>query len=185
MILINETEDIKETQFSKVVMELSARDALKSLKAQKIQGCCFQKRMADFFIICATRGYSNNVLPKLLTTNSKEKYDAFNISPETVKKKTRSLVDRQDFWNLFRVMAYANNVSKSGNDKESENWQTAHEIIVDGAACTRLVEKFFKSGFTSPINDSFEDLLNNEIPDDIIMQELSLEIDLEEEEEQM
>ncbi len=184
MIIINETQDIKETQFSKVVMELSAREALKSLKAQKIQGCCFKRRIADFFIICASRGFKNNVLPKLLTKNSKEKFDAFNISPETVKSKTRSLVDRQDFWNLFRVMAYANNIQKAGNNKEGEKWQKAHEIIVDGATCTRHAEEYFKGGFTSPINDSFEDLLNNEIPDDIIVQELSIELEFEEEEEE-
>ena len=161
-------------------MEISARDVLKSIKAQKIQGCCFKKRMADFFIICASRGFKNNVLPKLLTKNSKEKYDAFNISPETIKSKTRSLVDRQDFWNLFRIMAYAKNLKKAGNNKEGEKWQTAHEIIVDGSACTRLAEEYFKGGFTSPLNDSFEALLNNEIPDDKIMDELSIELELEE-----
>ncbi|KKL12131.1 hypothetical protein LCGC14_2538850, partial [marine sediment metagenome] len=62
-------------------MERDPKELFNDIKKEKIiEGCCFKKRIADFFLLGATRAFSKNLLPKLLTTKKKEKSNIFNIS---------------------------------------------------------------------------------------------------------
>jgi len=175
--------EYNESQFSKVQIEDGPSGTYKDIKNQELPGCCFKGRIADFFLIGLGRACLNNVLPKLLTKDKKKKSDAFNISPEIKGAKVRSLVDREEFWNLFRVIAYAYNINQAGSDKNNENWKTSHHIITNGSYCTKIAEEYFKGGWTSPSGGSFKELVEKEILDDLIIQELQLYLEIEEDEE--
>lgn len=149
------------------------RDTFNEIKRSKIkEGCCFKKRIADFFLIGVTRAISKKILPKQL--DKKQEYDAFNISPVDTGNKTRTLSDKKDFWNLFKVIAFTHNIIDAGMDKENKSWKESHHIIIDGQVCTRIVEEYFKGGWSSPFNDNFYKLISSDFPDDKIIEELGI-----------
>ena len=173
MIKISYSNEYKETQFSRVQMEQAPRGLFNDIKKEKIiEGCCIKKRIADFFLIGATRAFNKNLLPKLLTTKKKEKSYVFNISETDPGSKTRTLTDKGEFWNIFRIMAYASKIRDAGQNKESQDWKESHNIVVDGAACTRIAEEYFKGGWSTPISDSFQNLVSSEYPDDLIIEDI-------------
>ncbi len=179
-----EEEIYKETLYSKVQIENQSTLIWKTIKDQKLQGCCFKKRVADFFLIGMARAYASNVLPKLLIKDDKKKSDAFNIALEVKGSKRRSLVDREEFWNLFRVLAYSHQINQAGNNRDSKKWKESHFLLTNGQYCTRLAEEYFKGGWTTPVDDSFHQIVEREIPDDNIMEELLPYLVLEEDEEE-
>lgn len=176
------SEEYKDTKFSRVQMEREPKEVFNTIKKEKItEGCCFKKRAADFFLIGATRAFHKNLLPKKLTTKSKEKSYVFNISETEPGSKTRTLIDKKEFWNIFRVMAYASKIRDAGNNKDSLEWKESHNILIDGAACTKIAEEYFKGGWTTPISGNFKNLASSDYPDDLIIEELNLkEEDLDE-----
>ncbi len=175
VIKISNSNEYKETQFSRVQMEQYSRELFNIIKKEKIiDGCCFKKRVADFFLIGATRAFHKNLLPKLLTTKKKEKSYIFNISETDPGSKTRTLTDKGEFWNIFRIMAYVSKIRDAGQNKESLEWRESHNIIVDSAACTRMAEEYFKGGWSTPVSDSFQNLVSSEYPDDLLIEDLDL-----------
>ncbi|KKL11447.1 hypothetical protein LCGC14_2545740 [marine sediment metagenome] len=175
VIKISKNDDYKETQFSRVQMERVSRELFNIIKKEKIiEGCCFKKRVADFFLIGATRAFNKNLLPKLLTTKKKEKSYIFNISKSDPGSKTRTLTDKAEFWNIFRIMTYASSIRDAGQNKESLEWKESHNIIVDAAACTKMAEEFFKGGWSTPVSGNFQNLASSDYPDDLIIEDLDL-----------
>lgn len=175
MIKISYNKEHRETKFSRVQMERDPKELFNDIKKEKIiEGCCFKKRIADFFLLGATRAFSKNLLPKLLTTKKKEKSNIFNISETDPGSKTRTLTDKGEFWNIFRIMAYASKIRDVGKNKENPEWKESHHIIVDSAACTRIAEEYFKGGWATPVSDSFQKLTSSDYPDDSIIEDLDL-----------
>lgn len=163
----------EDTQFGGVRIEIKQRTFYETFKKQVFnEGCSFKKRIADFFQIGACRAYFENVRPKKLTTDNKQKPRVFNISPVDSGKKTTTLQDKEDFWNIFRIIAFATKIKEAKSNKESEEWKKSHEVVIKGTECTRIVEELFKGGWTSPMDNSFKNLAENQSPDDILCSEL-------------
>lgn len=174
MFMKDISKKFEETQFSKVRLEFSVRNTFNTVKDQDMkEGCCFKKRIADLFLIGVSKAFSNNVLKKILS--KKDSYDAFNISPkETSDKKIRTLADKDKFWRLFQLIAYAHNIIDAGTNKDSEEWKKSHYVITDGTNCTRIVEEYFKGGWLNPSYDSYFKLISSDFPDDKIIEELGI-----------
>ncbi len=168
-------EEINETKFGSVRMDLDQRSYYHSIKKEEFKdGCCFQNRIADYFLIGICRAYFKDVLRKPLPSKSEKKPRIFNIEPTDSGKKTRTLKNKKDFWNIFRIIAYATKIKEAGNDIETKEWKSSHKILIDSAKCTEIVEELFNGGWTMPNQDSFKDLLNKQLPDDKICEELGL-----------
>ena len=171
------TEDeINETQFGGVRVEIPVRTAFNAMKKLKFEeGCAVlsnKKRIADYFLMGICRAYYKEVLPKKLIEKKKDKPNVFNISPVDSGEKKRTLTDKADFWNIFRIIAYVKNIKDAGNDKDSDQWQNSHNILMNGTECTRIVQELFKGGWSLPLDDSYKDFSNSQNPDDIICDDL-------------
>jgi len=170
---MTENEDIRKTQFSSVYIEKEQWELYNKLKEESFdEGCCFKKRIADFFLFGACRAYFQKAFSKKLTKDKDLIHNAFNISPVDSGKKTRTLVDKEDFWNIFRVIAYANKIKETQSKKGSKEWEESHNILINGTECTRIAEDLFKGGSTFPFNDDFMNLASSDFPDDKICEDL-------------
>ncbi len=171
--MVKITEKIKPnyTNFGGVDLEEETRSIHNTLKKEKIKGTSFRNRIADFFLMGLARAVNNSVL---LTNLSNKKKNAFNIETRDDTTKVRSLKDKKVFWNYFRLVAYSDAIRNAGSNESTENWKKSHYIIADSKKCTRIAEKFFKGGWTSPQGSSFKELVvSDDLSDDIIITELS------------
>jgi len=170
LIQLSEEDNLKKTQFSGVKLDEDEWETFKNLKEMVFEeGCCFKKRSADAFLIGVCRAYFKNVFSKSLTNEAR---NIFYISPVDSGKKTTTLVDKEDFWNYFRLIAYATKIKEAGKNKESSKWKDSHNVIIRGTECTKISEEFFKGGWSLPLDGNFENLMNSDFPDDEICEDL-------------
>ena len=171
VVYIIEKRKPNYTNFGRVEIEEEPHSIYNTLSKEKTKGCSFKNRIADFFMMGLARAVNNSVL---LTKLSKNKKNAFNIETRDDKTKTRTLKDKEEFWNYFKLVAYSDAIRNAGSNEITENWKSSHYIIADSQKCTRIAEKFFKGGWTSPQGSSFKELVeSDDFSDDIIIAELS------------
>lgn len=166
------------TNFRQINVEKEVRDAYQRINSQD-QGF-YRKRIADFFLVGASRSFNLNLRPLKLTKNKKLKFPVFNISTHDPGPKRRTLVDKEKFWRYFRVLAYAYNIKNAGTDENTNEWKESHHVIIDGSKCCAIAEHFFKGGWNNPPDTCFSTLIDRDYPDDEIYHELDLTLEDEE-----
>ncbi|MHA1756132.1 MAG: hypothetical protein ACTSVV_05130 [Promethearchaeota archaeon] len=161
-------------------MEHESKETFEDIKNSQFKdGCCFKKRIADFFLIGVCRAFhifhSHNKFLLCKLDNSRSHF-GFNISPRDNDLKTRSLIDKKKFWLIFQIIAYAFNIKNAGeNDPDNIEWKNSHQIIIDGRKCSEIVEEIFNGGWNYPPDDNFHKLTSeNDFIDDEIIEELNL-----------
>ncbi len=167
--------DVEKTNFRKVFAENEVREVYK--KVSKNEQGFYTNRIANFFLIGSTRAFSLNLRPQELTKKSNLKFPIFNISTLDPGPKRRTLVDKEKFWRLFRVMAYATNIKNAGTDENKKEWKESHQVILEGSKCCKVAEEYFKGGWNHPPEMNFNEITNKDYPDDELLQELDLTIE--------
>lgn len=167
---MSDHDNLKKTQFAGVKLDKDEWEAFKDLKEVVFEeGCCFKKRSADAFLIGVCRAHFKKGFSKSLTNEAR---NTFYISPVDSGTKTTTLVDKEDFWNYFRLIAYATKIKEAGKNKESTKWKESHNVIINGTECTKISEELFKGGWSLPFDANFEKLMKSDFPDDNICEDL-------------